>query len=167
MSDDICMLPIPRTSLLGDPDSGVIRTIPPLHKGWMTEGLQHLELFGQAHSRSVPMVLTCSDLDPRDTFVGCSKWRIITTYSRKAQIWFHVVREARHSNNYRWGKCQFDPLNYAALLLREISSLWKSIPPNFSAKRHNNNNNNNNIHCCKTFDWSLSESDRPEIRTCS
>jgi hypothetical protein len=37
----------------------------------MTEGLLYLELFGQAHARSVPMVQTCSDLAPRDLFVSC------------------------------------------------------------------------------------------------
>ena len=146
----------------GNPD----HTSP--HKVWMTEGLQYLELFGQAHSRSVPLVLTCSDLDPRDLFVGCSKWRTITTYSRKAQIWFHVVREVRHSNNYRWGKCQFTfELRRSAA---EIPSFCKSIPPNVvSATRHNNNNNNNNnnIHRYKTFGRNSSESNRPEIRTCS
>jgi len=113
MSDDFCMLPMPRTFPLGDPDSRVIRILPPSIKSGRPR-----DYSTTAHSRSVPLVLTCSDLDPRDLFVGCSKWRIITTYSRQAQLWIHVVRKARHLNNYRWGKCQFLPLNYAALLLK-------------------------------------------------
>jgi hypothetical protein len=123
LSADFCMLPIPQTFSLGDPDSQVIWTIPPPHKVWMTEGLQYLKLFGQVHSRSVPMVLTCSDLDPRDLFVGCSKWRIITTYSWQAQFWIHVVRETRHSNIYEWGKYQFDPLIITPLCC------WEKFPP--------------------------------------